>query len=372
MKLETLAIHAGKHIDAETGAVTQPIHMSTTFERAEDGSYPLGYSYGRGNNPTRAALERRLAALEGGAAAAAFSSGTAAISAILQTLAPGDHMIAPRDIYYGVIRTLREVFTPWGLQVTFIDMTDEAALKAALRPQTKLVWVETPSNPLMRITPIARVAEIAHAAGALCVCDNTFATPVLQNPLRHGADGVMHSTTKFMNGHTDIIGGAVIARENGEFFQKVKKVQTNVGAIPSPFDCWLLMRGIATLPLRMKAHGENAMRVASYLAAHPKVEAVHYPGLRDHPGHDIAAEQMSGFGGMASVQVKGGRDEAFRAVARLRVFTRATSLGGVESLIEHRASVEGPGSTTPENLLRMSIGLENADDLIDDLKQALE
>jgi cystathionine gamma-synthase len=234
-----------------------------------------------------------------------------------------------------------------------------------------LIWVETPSNPTLRITPIARVAALAHDAGALCVCDNTFATPALQNPLQHGADAVMHSTTKFLNGHTDVIGGAIVARDNDEFFQRVKKVQANVGAIPSPFDCWLLMRGITTLPLRMKVHSENAMRVASFLAAQPQVEAVHYPGLPTHPGHDIAAEQMSAFGGMASFQVKGGREASFRVAARVRLFTRATSLGGVESLIEHRVSVEGPDSTVPDNLLRMSIGIENADDLIDDLKQAL-
>lgn len=372
MHIETLAIHAGSHVDPETGAVMLPIHLSTTFQRSEDGAYPLGYSYGRGNNPTRAALEGRLAALEGGAAAAAFSSGTAAISAVLQTLSPGDHVIAPQDIYYGTMRTLREIFAPWGLQVTFVDMLDEAAVRGALRPQTKLIWVETPSNPTLRITPIARVAALAHDAGALCVCDNTFATPALQNPLQHGADAVMHSTTKFLNGHTDVIGGAIVARQNDEFFQRVKKVQANVGAIPSPFDCWLLMRGIATLPWRMRAHSDNALRVATYLSRHPRVETVHYPGLPAHPGHDIAAEQMRGFGGMASVQVRGGRDGAFRVAARVRLFTRATSLGGVESLIEHRASVEGPGSRTPDNLLRMSIGLENADDLIADLAQALE
>ncbi|MEP7199691.1 MAG: aminotransferase class I/II-fold pyridoxal phosphate-dependent enzyme, partial [Chloroflexota bacterium] len=362
---------AGKHIDGDTGAVTLPIHLSTTFEREADGSYPHGYSYVRGNNPTRAALEQRLAVLEGGAVAAAFASGTAAIAAIFQSLAPGDHVVAPQDVYYGTIRTLREVFAPWGLQISCVDMTDLAQVEQAIHPQTKLIWVETPSNPLLSITHIARVAELAHAAGARCVCDNTFATPILQQPLALGADLVMHSTTKFLNGYSDVLGGAVISKENDEFFQRVKKIQTNAGAVPSPFDCWLVMRGLTTLPYRMRAHCDNAMRVATFLHAHPNVEAVHYPGLPSHPGHDLAAEQMAGFGGMASFQVKGGRADAFRVASRVRVFTRATSLGGVESLIEHRASVEGPDTRAPQNLLRMSIGLEHSDDLIEDLAQAL-
>ena len=371
MKIETAAIHAGRHIDGETGAVTLPIHLSTTFERAEDGSWPSGYSYGRGHNPTRAALEQRLCALEGGAAAAAFSSGSAAINAIFQSLAPGDHVIVPNDAYYGTIRILREIFVPWGLQVSFVDVTNADEVRQALRPQTKLIWTETPSNPLLRITDIAHIASIAHGAGAICASDNTFATPVLQHPLALGADVVMHSTTKFLNGHSDVIGGAVISKADDAFFRRIKLMQVNGGAVPSPFDCWLVMRGIQTLPYRMRAHSENAMRVAQFLSQHPKVEAVHYPGLTTHPGHDIAAEQMSGFGGMESFQVRGGKDEAFGVVARLRVFTRATSLGGVESLIEHRASVEGPDTRTPANLLRMSIGLEHPDDLVADLERAL-
>ncbi|MBI4735034.1 MAG: PLP-dependent transferase [candidate division NC10 bacterium] len=371
MRIETLAVHAGHSVDPATGAVTPPIHLSTTFAREADGTYPRGYIYSRTSNPNREALERCLSALEGGAAAAAFSSGSAATMSVFQALAPGDHVVAPRDAYHGTARLLRDTFAPWGLETSFVDMTDPIQFQRAVRPTSKLIWVETPSNPLLKITDIAGIAEIAHRAGALCACDNTWATPILQRPFELGADLVMHATTKYLGGHSDVLGGAVIARTEGEFFQRIRKVQVNGGAVPSPFECWLVLRGVPTLPLRMRVHSESALTVATFLAGHPGVAAVHYPGLKEHPGHEIAARQMALPGGMLSFQVKGGRDRAFGVAAKVRIFTRATSLGGAESLMEHRASMEGPDTRTPEDLLRLSIGLEHADDLIEDLAQAL-
>jgi cystathionine gamma-synthase len=372
MRLETLAVHAGHMIDPATGAVITPIHLSTTFERAEDGSFPHGHSYTRSGNPNRAALEESLRLLEDGAAASAFSSGSAATMSVFQALAPGDHVIAPDDAYYGTAKLLREAFQPWGLEVSFVNMTELEQVREAVQPNTRLFWTETPSNPQLKITDITAVAEIAHSNGARCVCDNTWATPILQHPLALGADLVMHSTTKYLGGHSDVLGGGLVAREDDAFFQKVRQIQTSGGAVPSPFDCWLILRGIRTLPYRMRAHSENAQRVATFLSQHPNVEAVHYPGLATHPGHDIAVRQMSLPGGMVSLQVRGGREEALGVAARMRLFTRATSLGGPESLVEHRASVEGPETRTPQNLLRLSIGLEHPDDLIDDLALALE
>jgi cystathionine gamma-synthase len=369
--IETLAVHAGHHVDPATGAVTPPLSLSTTFERAADGSFPHGYLYTRNTNPNRAALEECLAALEGGAAAAAFASGSAATASILQSLAPGDHVIAPRDLYTGTTRLLRDVLGPWGLQTTFVDMTDLAEVRRALRSQTRLLWVETPSNPLLRISDIAALAELAHQAGARCACDNTWASPVLQRPLELGADLVMHATTKYLGGHSDVLGGAVVTRAEDEAWQRLKSVQVLGGAVPSPFDCWLVMRGIRTLPLRVRAQAESALRVATFLQGHAQVIAVHYPGLPTHPGHALAARQMRAFGGMLSFQVRGGSAGAVGVAARLALFTRATSLGGTESLIEHRASIEGAGTLTPDDLLRVSIGLEHPDDLIADLAQAL-
>jgi cystathionine gamma-synthase len=371
MKIETLAVHAGNRADPATGAVTLPIHLSTTFERSADGSYPHGYIYTRTDNPNRKALEECLAALEGGAASAAFSSGSAATMSVLQALSPGDHVIAPNDAYHGTSNILREVLAPWGLETTFVDMTDPDQAERAVRPNTKLIWIETPSNPLLKVSDIAKLSKIAHGAGALSACDNTWATPILQRPLELGADLVMHSTTKYLSGHSDVLGGAVIAKVDGDVFKRIKKIQTSGGAVPSPFDCWLTLRGVRTLPYRMRAHSENAMKVAEFLRGHPKVEAVHYPGLKGHSGHGVASRQMASFGGMVSFQLKGGRESAMAVAAKVRLFTRATSLGGTESLIEHRASVEGPRTKTPDNLLRASIGLENADDLIEDLAQAL-
>ena len=371
MRRETLAARAAHQVDPATGAVTAPVHLSTTFERAPDGGYPLGYTYARAGNPNRALLEDRLAALEGGAGAACFASGMAAAGAVFHTLAAGDHVIAPSDCYHGTAALLRDVFARWGLEASFVDLTDEAQLTAALRPNTGVVWVETPSNPLLKITDVERTAAIAHEAGALCVCDNTWATPMLQRPIETGADAVVHSTTKYVGGHGDLTGGAVVCRDDSELLEGIRRAQSTYGAVPSAFDCWLALRGMRTLHLRMRAHSENAARVAEFLNAHPRVEAVHYPGLPGHPGRETAARQMDGFGGMVSFQVAGGREEAMRVAAGVRLFTRATSLGGTESLIEHRASIEGPHTRTPQNLLRASIGLEHADDLIEDLAQAL-
>ncbi len=371
MHIETLAIHAGHTPDPATGAVMSPIHLSTTFERAADGSYPSGYVYTRTANPNRHELEATLAALEGGAAAAAFASGLAATGAIFQALAPGDHVLFPDDVYFGAGRLLRELMAPWGLRYSIVNMADLDAVRAAVRPQTRLVWVETPSNPLLKITDIAAVAEIAHAAGARCAVDNTWPSPIGQQPLALGADLVMHATTKYLGGHSDVLGGAVIVREADEFFERIRLIQTIGGAVPSPFDCWLLLRSLRTLPYRMRGHSANAQHVAEFLAEHPAVAAVHYPGLPTHPGHAVARRQMKLYGGMLSIQVRGGVEEAMAVAARVRLFTRATSLGGVESLIEHRASVEGAHTTTPANLLRLSIGLEHPDDLIADLAQAL-
>jgi cystathionine gamma-synthase len=371
MHIETLAVHAGRRSDPGTGAVMTPIHLSTTFERQPDGSYTDGYVYTRSENPNRRSLEEALAQLEGGAAALAFSAGQAATTAVFQALAAGDHVIVPEDTYFGTRRAVLDILAPWGLQATVVDMTNLDAVQAAVRPNTRLIWTETPSNPLLKITDIAAVAEIAHRAGALCAVDNTWPSPLGQRPLELGADLVMHSTTKYLGGHSDLLGGALIAGVDDEFFARLRTIQTIGGAVPSPFDCWLLLRSLRTLPYRMRAHCAHAHAVAHFLADHPRVEAVHYPGLESHPGHAVARRQMKAFGGMLSIQVVGGAAEAMAVAARVKLFTRATSLGGVESLIEHRASVEGPNTATPQNLLRISVGLEHPDDLIADLAQAL-
>ena len=370
MNLETIAVHAGRSIDPATGAIAQPLYLSTTFEREPDGSYPHGYLYTRIENPNRARLEECLAALEGGVEAAAFASGSAATLSVFQALAPGDHVIAPLDVYTGTPAILRTILEPWGLEVTFVDMTDVEAVARSLRPNTRLIWIETPSNPRLEITDIAKISALAHRNGAICVCDNTWATPILQQPFRHGADLIVHSTTKYLGGHSDVLGGAVIAREPSDLFQKIRAIQKIGGGVPSPFDCWLIHRGIQTLPCRMRVHSDTALQLAQWLRQQPQVEAVYYPGLPSHPGSAIATHQMQSFGGMLSVQIHGGRDAAFAVAAHVNLFKRATSLGGVESLIEHRASIEGPTSGTPENLLRLSIGLEHIADLTADLDQA--
>ena len=372
MRFETLAVHAGHRPDPATGAVMPPIHLSTTFERAADGTFPSGYVYSRDANPNRRALEESLAALEGGAAAAAFASGMAATTAVFQALAPGEHVIVPDDSYYITRKLLQEVFARWGLEHTAVDLTDLAAVEHALRPTTRLIWVETPSNPLIRITDIAGIVALARRVGALVTCDNTWATPMLTRPLELGADLVMHSTTKYLGGHSDVLSGALVARADDELFQRIRTIQIAGGSVAAPFDCWLLLRGIRSLPYRMRAHCEHAMAVAQFLAQHPAVAGVHYPGLASHPGHAIAARQMQAFGGMLSFEVRGARPEALGVAGRLELVTRATSLGGPESLIEHRASVEGAHTRAPEGLLRMSVGLEHPDDVIADLARALE
>ncbi len=371
MKIETIAAQAAHRIDAATRSVSPPIYLSTTFERDPDGHYPQGFIYSRGNNPNRQTLEECLCLLESGHAAAAFSSGMAATTAAFQALSPKDHVIVPNDCYHGTARVLRQVFSHWGLETTFVDMADPEQVSRAIQSNTRLIWVETPSNPLLKITDVVRIAEIARDAGALCVCDNTWATPLLTRPLELGADLVMHSTTKYLGGHSDVLGGAIISKEDSDFFRRVKMIQSNCGAVPSPFECWLVLRGIKSLHVRMPVHCSNAMNIARFLSDHPRVESVYYPGLPDHPGHEIASQQMSGFGGIVSFQVKGGQDEAMQVAAKVMVFTRATSLGGTESSIEHRASIEGPDSETPDNLLRVSVGLEHIDDLIEDLNQSL-
>ena len=373
MKIETLAVHAGRRIDPATGAVTQPIHLSTTFERSPEGEYPLGFSYSREGNPTRRALEECLAEIEGGKEALVFSSGLAVAAAVVQGLEPGDHIIAPDDVYWGLRKVIEDVFGKFHLETTYVDMTDEDGVRAALRPSTRLIWVETPSNPLMKVTDLRAVAALARASGPniMTICDGTFATPILQQPLDCGIDMVCHSTTKYISGHSDVVGGVLIRRHDNYLFERARRSQKYGGSVPSPFDCWLTLRGVDTLPYRVRAHSENAMRVARHLKMHEAVEAVHYPGLPDHPGFEIAASQMSAFGGMLSFQVAGGREAAMKVAARCKLFIRATSLGGAHSLIEHRASVEGPKTRTPQSLLRLSIGLEHPDDLIADLDQAL-
>ncbi|MEP7077995.1 MAG: aminotransferase class V-fold PLP-dependent enzyme [Chthoniobacterales bacterium] len=369
-RLETLAVHAGHAVDPGTGAISAPINLSTTFERAPDGTYPSGYVYSRSNNPNREALECALAALEGGSDASAFASGIAAGLAIFQSLSPGDHVVMPSDAYHGMTKLVRDLFLRWGVEASFVDMTQLSTVQEAIRPSTKLVWVETPSNPLVKIVDLAAVARIAHEAHAICVCDNTWA-PVIQRPLDLGADLILHSTTKYIGGHCDVTGGVVIAKTAGAAFTRIREIQGTAGAVPSPFDCWLVLRGLRTLPWRMRAHTGNAASVATFLASHPRVECVHYPSLASHPGHEIAAKQMSSFGGMIAFETKGGSDAALRTAAKTRLFLRATSLGGVESLIEHRASIAGEDPRTPQSLLRLSIGLEHPDDLIEDLDQAL-
>jgi cystathionine gamma-synthase len=368
---ETLAVHAAASPDPVTGALMPGIHPSTTFQRAEDGSFPAGYEYIRDANPNRRALETAMASLEAGAAAVAFASGMAATMAVFQTLAPGDHVLAPLDAYYGTAKLLREHFGRWGLEVSFVDMTNLEEVQAAVRPSTRLIWTETPSNPTIAITDLKGIAAVAKSAGALTACDNTWATPFLQRPLDLGIDIVMHSTTKYLSGHCDVMGGVIVTRDSSAVAERLRAVQTHGGAVPSPFDSWLVLRGIRTLPVRMRAHCSNAAAVAAFLARDRRVERVHYPGLPSDPGHELASAQMAAPGGMVSFVVPGGRSRAFAVAARLRIFTRATSLGGPESLVEHRASIEGTGTRAPEGLLRLSVGLEHPDDLVADLDQAL-
>lgn len=372
MKIETKAIHVGRKPEAGSRDVTPAIHLSTTFQKADDGSLPGGYLYSRPNNPNRAALEEALASLEEGAAALAFSSGNGATASLFQALAPGDHVIAGDDVFYGTAVLLNNHMRKWGLTASYVDMRDLGALERALTPTTRLIWTETPSNPLLHVTDLRAVAAIAKKAGALLACDNTWATPLLQLPLKLGADVVMHSVTKYLSGHSDVLSGTLIFKETNALFEHVRDIQHEGGAVPSPFECWLALRGLQTFPYRVRAQSQSAQKIAEFLSRQPKIETVHYPGLANHPGHKVAATQMSSFGGMMSIQVRGGQAEAFRLAAGVKLFTHATSLGGAHSLIEHRASVEGAVTHAPPNLLRLSIGLEHVDDLIEDLEQALK
>ena len=372
MKIETRAVHVGRRPEGGSRDVTPAIHMSTTYQKAADGSLPGGFLYSRTDNPNRAALEEALASLEEGAAALAFSSGNAASLALLHALAPGDHVIVDEYVYYGTAILLSSLLESWGLKHTLVNMQDAAAVERALTPATRLIWVETPSNPLLHIIDIRAIVAMARKVGALVACDNTWATPLLQLPLQLGVDVVMHSVTKYLSGHTDVLCGALVFREAGPLLEKVRGIQRDGGSVPSPFECWLTLRGLQTFPLRVRAQSQSARQIAEFLADQPQIEAVHYPGLSSHPGHKLAASQMSGFGGMLSIQVKGGQAEAFKLAAGVKLFTHATSLGGPHSLIEHRASVEGAATRSPVNLLRLSIGLEHPDDLIEDLEQALK
>ncbi|MBW8876094.1 MAG: aminotransferase class I/II-fold pyridoxal phosphate-dependent enzyme [Acidobacteria bacterium] len=371
MKFETRVVHAGLRIDPSTGAVAPPIYLSTTFVRDPEGTPLGGYTYIRDSNPNQDQLEAALAPLEGGEAALVFASGMAAGVALLQTLPPGSHVVFPDDAYYGFRGAAEEILPNWGIRSDFVGMEDLGALAAAIRPETRVVWLESPSNPLLKVVDLAAAAGLARRAGALTVVDNTFATPVLQRPLELGGDVVLHSTTKYLGGHSDVQGGALIFARRGEPYDRIQHQRHILGAVSAPFNSWLVLRGVRTLACRVAVQSATALAVARFLEASPAVAAVHYPGLPSHPGHDIARRQMSAFGAMLSLRAAGGREAALRAVSRVRLFTRATSLGGVESLIEHRATTEGPASRTPQDLLRVSIGLEHADDLIADLEQAL-
>ena len=369
----TRAIHAGQDPEPVTGAVTVPIFQTSTFAQPKVGEH-LGYEYARTGNPTRTALETCLAALEGAQRAVAFASGLAAEDAVFRLLEPGDHVVMANDVYGGTWRQIAQVHTRFGIEVSAVDLADLDAVRAALRPTTRLIWAETPSNPLLKILDLAALAELAHAHGAQLVADNTFATPALQQPLRLGADIVVHSTTKYLGGHSDVVGGAVCT--DAATAERLAFLQNAVGAVPGPFDAWLTLRGIKTLEVRMARHSENAAQIAAFLAEHPAVSAVAYPGLAAHPAHELAARQMSAFGGMVSFRVAGGIEAAKRVAESTRLFFLAESLGGVESLIEHpgimtHASVAGTALEVPADLVRLSVGIESVTDLLADLETAL-
>ncbi|MET9788106.1 cystathionine gamma-synthase [Streptomyces canus] len=373
---ETLAIHAGNTADPVTGAVVPPIYQVSTYKQDGVGGLRGGYEYSRSANPTRTALEENLAALEGGRRGLAFASGLAAEDCLLRTLlSPGDHVVIPNDAYGGTFRLFAKVVARWGVEWSVADTSDPAAVRAAITPKTKVVWVETPSNPLLGITDIAAVAQVSRDAGAKLVVDNTFATPYLQQPLALGADVVVHSLTKYMGGHSDVVGGALVTADEA-LGEELAYHQNAMGAVAGPFDSWLVLRGAKTLSVRMDRHSENATKVADMLTRHTRVTQVLYPGLEEHPGHEVAAKQMRSFGGMVSFRVEGGEEAAVEVCNRARIFTLGESLGGVESLIEHpgrmtHASVAGSALEVPADLVRLSVGIENVDDLLEDLQQAL-
>jgi cystathionine gamma-synthase len=371
MHIDTKLVHSGGRRDEETGAISPPIYLSTTFERDAQGEPLRGFSYVRDANPTQVRLEEALAAIDSAAGALFFGSGMAAGAALLQALPRGSHVLLPDDAYYGYRVLAEEFFEQWGLAWDAVAMEDAGAVRAAMRDETRVVWAESPSNPLMKVVDLAALAEVAHARGALLLADGTFATPVLQRPIELGADVVLHSNTKYMGGHSDVQGGSLAFAKRDELFERVETARTLIGGVGSPFNAWLVLRGLRSLSARVRVQSQNAMLVARFLAEHPKVEKVYYPGLESHPNHAVAERQMSAFGGMLSFLVKGGREEALAVAAKTQLFVRATSLGGVESLIEHRNSSEGPGSRTAQNLLRVSVGLEHGQDLLGDLSAAL-
>jgi cystathionine gamma-synthase len=373
---DTLAIHAGQEPDPATGAVVPPIYQVSTYKQDGIGGLRGGYEYSRTANPTRAALEECLAALEGGVRGLAFASGMAAEDTLLRAVCkPGDHVVIPDDAYGGTYRLISKVLAPWGLEYDPVPVAGVDAVRAAVRPDTKVIWIETPTNPLLGIADIAALAQVAHDAGALLVVDNTFASPYLQRPLALGADVVVHSTTKYIGGHSDVVGGALVVADVG-LGSELAFHQNSMGAIGGPFDAWLTLRGVKTLGVRMDRHSSNAARIAEFLVRHPKVASVRYPGLPDHPGHEVAAKQMRAFGGMVSFQLAEGEEAAVRVCESTRLFILGESLGGVESLIEHparmtHASAAGSPLEVPSDLIRLSVGIEDADDLLADLERAL-
>lgn len=375
MHFETKAIHVGRSVDPNTGAVTAPIHLSSTYERQGDGGYINETMYSRSKNPNRRSLEECLTALENGYDAIAFSSGMAAITAVIESLPKKypKRIVLPNEMYFGVKLLIEKTDIGQRFDIVTIDMTDGEALKTAINEKpTGIVWIESPSNPQINITDIKKVVSLAQGVGAITVVDNTTASPVFQQPLDLGADFSLHSVTKYIGGHSDVLLGAVIAKESSEMLENMRLHQANKGGVPSPFECWLALRGIETLSLRVHAHAKNALDVALFLESHNKVKAVHYPGLNNHPSHDIAKGQMSGFGGLLSFEVEGGADDALKVANSVEMIVQATSLGSTHSYIEHRASVEKELTISPENLLRLSVGLENVEDIKADLNQALE
>jgi cystathionine gamma-synthase len=374
MHFDTISVHAG-HLDDEIGSVTSPIHLTTTFERDEAGNIGgRGYVYTRWDNPNRRGLETKLALLEGGAEAFAFPSGMAAAMVLIQAvLEPETHIIIPDDCYHGIAHLVKSMLPKWKISYTEVDMMDGAALEKAIQKNTRLIIIETPSNPMLKITDIALVSKIAKSRGILLGCDNTWTTPLIQRPLEIGADLVFHSSTKFFGGHSDVLGGCIIIKEKNELGARIRELQVVGGSVPSPFDCWLLNRSISTLSLRLERQIKNAGLIAGFLKKQPDVEYVYYPGLPDHPNHEIAKRQMNGqFGSMISILVKGGEKQALQFAGGMKLFKHATSLGGVESLIEHRRSAEGNAPKSPENLLRLSVGIEYIDDLIADLSSGFK
>lgn len=370
LHIATRTVHSSENFDS-TSAVNPPIQLSTTFRRNVDGSF-AEYLYSRYDNPNRRSFEESVARLEGGDEAFAFSSGLASTQALFQTLKSGDHVLLPNDVYHGVVAQLMELFESFGVTYTRCDFGEPAIVEQAIKPNTRIVWTESPSNPLLDITDLEEICSIAHAKGAMVVSDNTCATPILQRPIEFGCDVVLHSATKFFGGHSDVLMGVVVVKGNEEIRRKLKRIQMIGGANPSPFDCWLASRGLKTLALRVREQSKNAEVIAQFLSSHSKVDCVYYPSLPSHRNHHIAARQMSQFGSMISILIKGGLVEAMKVANSTTLFAHATSLGSVESLIEHRRSVEGGHATSPDNLLRLSVGIEHADDLIADLEQALD